>query len=138
MRAKNWLLAFLLMIMPMIAYCHELDDADNCKYEWYASGNKSKITFPSDKDCYQTSVSYDYMTEYSINALTRGSYKWSIYSATGNCGYKIDESLYFTIKSENGEYGPYEWNEKLYEADIMGNYKDTYGGSVASSYLSIS
>lgn len=138
MRAKNWLLAFLLMIMPIIAFCNELDDADNCKYYWSTSKNKNIISFPSDKDCYQTSVSYDYMTEYSINALTRESYKWSIYSATGNCGYKIDESLYFTIKSENGEYGPYEWNEKLYEADIMGNYKDTYGGSVASSYLSIS
>lgn len=138
MKVKNRMLAFVLMIMPMIAYCHELDDANNCKYEWYASGNKSKITFPSDKDCYQTSVSYDYMTEYTIYSLTRGSYKWSIYSATGFCGYKIDESLYFTIKSENGEYGPYEWNEKLYEADIMGNYKDTYAGSVASSSLSLS
>lgn len=138
MKVKNRLLAFVLMIMPMIAYCHELDDANNCKYEWYAPGNKSKITFPSDKDCYQTSVSYDYMTEFSINTLTRGSYKWSIYSATGNRGYKIDESLYFTIKSENGDYGPYEWNKKLYEADIEGNYQDTYGGSVASSYLSIS
>ena len=137
MKVKNWLFAFVLMIMPMIVYCHELDDAYDCKFEWYASGNKSKITFPSDKDCYQTSVSYDYITEDAIISLSRGSYNFRSYSSVGNCGYEIEEILYFTIKSKYGTYGPFEWNKKLYETGIFGCYKDDYKGSVESASLII-
>lgn len=137
MKVKNWLFAFVLMIMPMIVYCHELDDAYDCKFEWYASGNKSKITFPSDKDCYQTSVSYDYITEDAIISLTRGAYNFRSYSSVGNCGYEIEEILYFTIKSKYGTYGPFEWNKKLYETGIFGCYKDDYKGSVESASLII-
>lgn len=137
MKVKNWLFAFVLMIMPMIVYCHELDDAYDCKFEWYASGNKSKITFPSDKDCYQTSVSYDYITEDAIISLSRGSYNFRSYSSVGNCGYEIEEILYFTIKSKYGTYGPFEWDKKLYETGIFGCYKDDYKGSVESASLII-
>ena len=90
MKVKNWLLAFVLMIMPIIAYCHELDDAYDCKFEWSA-GNGSRITFPSDKDCYKTSVSCDYITENMIMSLTSGAYNFRSYSSVGNCGYKIEE-----------------------------------------------
>ena len=138
MKVKNWLLAFVLMIMPIIAYCHELDDAYDCKFEWSA-GNGSRITFPSDKDCYKTSVSCDYITENMIMSLTRGAYNFRSYSSVGNCGYKIEEFLYFTINSNSGTYGPYEWDQKIKDFDYKPpfNFKKDYTGSVESTSLTI-
>lgn len=139
MKVKNWLLAIVLMIMPIIAYCHELDDAYDCKFEWSASSNSSKITFPSDKDCYQTSVSNDYLTENSFISLTRGAYKYRSYSSVGNCGDKIEEILYFTVKSNSGTYGPYKWNEKITDFDYKPpyNFDNDYVGSQSSKSLTI-
>ncbi|MBQ0155833.1 MAG: hypothetical protein KBT22_04570 [Bacteroidales bacterium] len=133
MKMYNWLLAFVLIIMPITAFCDELDNANDCKYSWSASKNKSIISFPSDKDCYKTSASFDFLTENTFTSITRGDFTFRSKSAVGNAGYEIDEYLYFTVKSNSGTYGPYQWNEKFSTGESKGNYKDDITISVSST-----
>lgn len=134
---KNWLLALILLSMPILAICNELDNASECKYEWSVR-NGSKISFPSNMNCYLTSVSSDFMTKNKFITITRGSYEFRSKSSVGNAGYKIDEYLYFTIISNNNTYGPYQWNEEFYKCNVLADCKDDITIPIPSTSILIS
>lgn len=126
--------------MPIIAFCNELDNASECKYEWSSSRNKSIITFPYNMNCYQTVATSEIMTKSNAIGIIRGSYTFRSKSSVGNTGYDLKEYLYFTVISKNGTYGPYEWNEKFYEAGSCGNFREdlTYDIFNASKIITYS
>ncbi len=134
---RNWLLALILLSMPILAICNELDNASECKYEWSVR-NGSKISFPSNMNCYLTSVSSDFMTKNKFITITRGSYEFRSKSSVGNAGYKIDEYLYFTIISNNNTYGPYQWNEESYKCNVLADCKDDITIPIPSTSILIS
>ncbi len=133
MRLKKYLFVFVLVFIPVLAFCDEFyEKADGCYWHYTTSDSYGEIKFPKNLKCTSLSTNQTYITSNTNVDVTRGTYE--VYAKTPGGGlntvggYDLEERLYFYVQilPDGTEEGPFEYDQFK---DNRGNKTDFYTGS---------